>query len=438
MATMAIGQQHVLRALFLKEYTLVFIWQIFKTALSIRHRKNVHSKEARLIFSFEFLPILYRIVLKFNYYCHQLENKHKSNQLLNIPLHAKVREAIRDLILSEFKDGDKFFSEPELIPRFGVSQGTIRRAMLDLSREGLLVRKVPAGTFVCKKNESALSVGIITLASESEFIAGLLSEFSKLCRERQYPVQVYLINPDDDAEEAIRQVQNAPTNEKIVLLCNPPKLTKNLQRSLLKRGFHTVNVDVRIPGYSGNFVGVDDAEGIRLGLKHLVELGHRRIALLVNEPMEAGTIDARVQAFEKLTSKLGLTQSVVVKCETKMGEDSYVAAYNQIDNVLALRPRPTAVFTVSDVGAWATLKRLRELDIAVPQDISVLGLDDDRPSAHTHPALSTIAQPMAEIANRAIELLVKKQTESKTVFIHPTLVVRESTGTSPAMVNEQS
>ncbi|MDD5139793.1 MAG: GntR family transcriptional regulator [Verrucomicrobiales bacterium] len=360
-----------------------------------------------------------------------LEETLGAKQFRSVPLHAKIREALREIALNQFEDGDKFFSEPELIQRFGVSQGTIRHAMLDLTREGLLIRKVPAGTFVCKQPDKVLTIGIFTLGNNSEFIAGLLNELSQQCRARQYTTQIYLAHRHDGPEETLRQIENAPAHERIVLLCNTPKLTRQLHTALVKRGFQTVNVDTRIPGYSGNYVGVDDRAGIRLGLEHLAGLGHRRIVLLVNEPMEAGTIEERVRAFEEIAAARGLAEAMVVQCGTKFGEDSYEAAYQQMDKVLALNPRPTAIFSVSDAGAWAALRRLSERGVAVPQEISVLGFSDDRPSRFMHPALSTIAQPVGEIVRRAIEMLVENLPGTRAEFMPPTLVIRESTAVAP-------
>ena len=133
------------------------------------------------------------------------------------------------------------------------------------------------------------------------------------------------------------------------------------------------------------------------------------------------------RAFEEITAAGGLAEAVVVHCGTKPFEDSHDAAYRQIDKLLAVNPRPTAIFTVSDAGAWAALRRLSELGISVPQEISVLGFSDDRPSRFMHPALSTIAQPVAEIARRAIEMLVENQPGTRVEFMPPSLVIREST-----------
>jgi DNA-binding LacI/PurR family transcriptional regulator len=68
------------------------------------------------------------------------------------------------------------------------------------------------------------------------------------------------------------------------------------------------------------------------------------------------------------------------------------------------------------------------MNIPVPEKISVLGFDDDRASAYMQPALSTLAQPVDEIARRAIDLLVQREAPTGEFLLPPKLVVRESTG----------
>jgi DNA-binding LacI/PurR family transcriptional regulator len=100
--------------------------------------------------------------------------------------------------------------------------------------------------------------------------------------------------------------------------------------------------------------------------------------------------------------------------------------------IMAMKPRPTAIFAMSDPGAWVAIKWCAENDIKVPDQISVLGFSNDRPSQFTYPALTTIAHPVAKIAQCAIQLLSKPGPQRVTRMLTPELVLRESTGPAPA------
>ena len=347
------------------------------------------------------------------------------------PLHARVREQLRELALRQFKDGDRFFSEPLLIERLGVSQGTIRRAMGDLAREGLLIRKVPSGTFVSKPAARALAVEVFMPQWESPFLMAILEQLSRRCRALKQPLRVHHTHGGETIEAALLQVGDSPGSSRVILLGETPQSARALYAALSKRGYRVVNIDTLMPSCGDAYVGVDNDAGIRVGMDYLTGLGHRRIVLLVNEPIEAGNTRARIQAFEAYCREAGLSGACVVDCGLSFAGDSIRSTVGGLEQVLAMEPRPTAIFTVSDPGAWIVLRLLSDRDIRVPGAVTVLGFDDDRASEFMLPALSTLAQPVAAIAKRALELLLQDAPPLGMVLLPPMLVKRKSTGPAP-------
>jgi DNA-binding LacI/PurR family transcriptional regulator len=95
--------------------------------------------------------------------------------------------------------------------------------------------------------------------------------------------------------------------------------------------------------------------------------------------------------------------------------------------------KPTALFTVSDAGAWAAMDWLYRQGLDVPGDVSVLGFENVPTSRFTRPALTTVAHPVAEIAARAIDALWSERYDPhRHELVEPHLVVRNSTGSVPA------
>jgi len=344
----------------------------------------------------------------------------------SLPLHAQVREQLRKLALSEFADGDKFYTEPELIQRMGVAQGTVRRALGDLAREGLLERHVPKGTFVRKKPHPVFLLGVFVPEVNSEFFANALDHFVQECRSQHIRFAIYHTHKAESSVVAAQLVQNPPNEEGIVLLGNTTRMTGELTNLLKRRGYHTVNVDSLIDGYSDHYVGVDNAAGIKLGMSHLFEFGHRKINFLVNEPLAAGSVPVRIEAFQEFIADHNLTESRVHHCGTEQWEDSFDAAYAAMDAVFA--GQPTAIFAVADAGAWAALKWLAERNIRVPEQVSVIGFGGESASRFMFPSLTTVAHPMKEIAKTTLELLQSTPSTPETFLLSPSLVVRDSTG----------
>lgn len=195
---------------------------------------------------------------------------------------------------------------------------------------------------------------------------------------------------------------------------------------LQKRGYSTVNIDALIDGYSGNYIGIDNAAGIKLGMSHLFKLGHRNITLLVNEPVAAGCTSARIKAFQEFIADNHLSESRVHHCGTEHWENSFDAAYAAMDAVFS--ERPTAIFAVSDAGAWAALRWLAERNIRVPGQISVMGFDDEPTSRYMFPSLTTLVQPYNEMAKMALKLLRSSSSTPETHLFSPALADRDSTG----------
>ena len=346
-----------------------------------------------------------------------------------MPLHARVREYLRGIILESCQDGEKFYPEPFIIEQLGVSQGTARRALTDLAHEGLLVRKVPSGTFVRKRSAATKEIHIIMPGCDSVFLMGVLEHVLARCRAQGIPARIHHAGAGAHGADLVRPFLSAPDDLRILLLGVNQDLARSLYRQFSKRGIRVVNVDTLAENCGDAYVGVDNADGIRQGMEHLVALGHKRILLLVNEPMTEGNIQARVDEFKAVVQALRLAGATVECCRRNVWRALW--AKSRLQEILAGPKPPTAIFAVSDTGAWVTLKALADLDVPVPGKMSVLGFDDDRASAYMQPALSTLAQPVDHIARRAIELLVNDAQPVGDELLPPTLVVRESTGPAP-------
>ncbi|MEO7714798.1 MAG: substrate-binding domain-containing protein, partial [Capsulimonas sp.] len=123
----------------------------------------------------------------------------------------------------------------------------------------------------------------------------------------------------------------------------------------------------------------------------------------------------------------------VVSCGTRFWESAYDAAYEAMPRVwdVDALDQPTGILTVSDVGSWAALKWLAERNIRVPEDVSVMGYNDERPSRFTMPALTTMRFNAVEMVKSALQCLNLPKTELAEIWVHPHIVVRESTAPPP-------
>lgn len=351
---------------------------------------------------------------------------------VRVPLHSQVRVLLRDLIDNHFDDGQQFWTEGALIERLGVSRITIRRALDDLTREGILNRYRAKGSFVCKSGPADTAVetsrvSVFVPRVDSPLLASLLEQISLIGAERGQRIAIHVIEHGQPVDSMLAQLDGDTQSTGLLLLGSPHTIAQDIYDAVSAREYRVVCIDT--PARNAPFVGVDNGEGIRLGVEHLHSLGHRHVAYIVNEPIIHPNAADRVHYFKRYCQEFGI-RPLVLDPGPKSWHNTYTSTFQVMEQVLD--ENATAIFTCSDSGAWSALKWLRERRIEVPREISVLGFDDELPSQHTYPTLSSIAIPPDAIARRALELLSSPDLKS-TFFapvelVKPNLVVRESTG----------
>jgi DNA-binding LacI/PurR family transcriptional regulator len=168
---------------------------------------------------------------------------------------------------------------------------------------------------------------------------------------------------------------------------------------------------------------------------HLLSLNHSRIAYLAG-PSQSEASQARRRGVERALSEAGLRFPPELCPVSFPGVDG---GFQAMSALLALpaTERPTAVVAYNDLMALGALHAIRTHRLHVPEDVSVIGIDDISMAAHTNPPLTTIAQPkyrMGRVAMRILRQMIKGQPppEDGYTLMESPLIVRESTGPAPA------
>ncbi|WP_410642594.1 LacI family DNA-binding transcriptional regulator [Amycolatopsis sp. lyj-346] len=175
----------------------------------------------------------------------------------------------------------------------------------------------------------------------------------------------------------------------------------------------------------------DNLRGAQLATEHLLELGHRRIAFLSGRP-DLQSAELRKTGYLRALTAAGITPDEdLIRIGAYDPEVSAASAHA----LLTSQDRPTAVFAANDISAIATVSAARELGLAVPDDLSVVGFDNVPESALCRPPLTTVDQPIREMGHRAIRMLIAlingDEVERTHVTLDTGLVVRHSTRALP-------
>jgi LacI family transcriptional regulator len=163
-----------------------------------------------------------------------------------------------------------------------------------------------------------------------------------------------------------------------------------------------VFVDRRPKGVRGVTVRTDSRAATRKAMRHLIELGHRRIAMLTG-PTEFQTAQYRLAGFRAAMREAGIPVDEEL---IRPGHVEVEGGYRAMQEVLQLKERPTAVFSFNNLLTVGALRALQEAEISIPEDMSLLTFDDMSLFPFTNPPITAIAQPTYEMGRTAAELLL--------------------------------
>lgn len=189
---------------------------------------------------------------------------------------------------------------------------------------------------------------------------------------------------------------------------------------------------------------LDHHAAVEEALKHLYELGHRRIAFM-RGPKAIPDSEYRWESIQQVARELGIKidPANVVRIDTsgwsmKTGYHPMAPeiGYKPMKALLEQSRNFTAVFCFNDISAIGAIRALKDAGCSVPGDVSVVGFDDILSAAYYTPSLTTVRQPLAEMGKRGAQVLLQRIVNKEDQFpsevtMAPELVVRESTGPAP-------
>jgi len=254
------------------------------------------------------------------------------------------------------------------------------------------------------------------------FVSELIQGLGELCEEHDFTL--LLVPPlDGSLEGAIRR---ASVDGFISLGLGPHDRALEV---LDRMGVPTVLVDSEDVG-DHPVVNVDDRGGAEAAARHVLELGHHELAIIVLPPTRAEVGNTPTAARRMSGYLAAVEQAGAPKPQSITAGVSIAAGIRAFEALPKGRQRPTAVLAMSDTAAIGLMSAAQTAGLRVPEDLSVVGFDDIPASAWTNPGLTTVRQPIVEKGRLAARLLIQRM-KGKAVDspspLRTTLVVRGST-----------
>lgn len=209
-------------------------------------------------------------------------------------------------------------------------------------------------------------------------------------------------------------------------------LDRAQQQQLSRRSIPFVVVDTAgAPPHGVPTVGSNNWNGGLVATRHLLELGHRRVAV-ISGPADVMCSRARIDGYRSAHEAAGLP---IDRTMVRYGNFYVDTGYQHGLELLSRPDRPTAIFAGSDMQALGVLRAARELNLRVPQDVSVVGYDNLPLTEWIGPSLTTVDQPLHAMARTATAMLAGlargEVPTSPQIDLATELVVRESTAPPP-------
>lgn len=302
----------------------------------------------------------------------------------------------------------------------GISQRT-RASILKLASEkGYVTNRV------AQKLSSGQSgvIGVIALQLELPFIIGVVNGVVRAAAAAGNEVLIYS-HPEREKQPSgnVLCLLQQFTDGAVAL----PPYRADFVEALARGRFPVAMVDSPLEHAKLPCVAADDYGGARSAMKHLADLGHKRIAFVAGSP-ELGSAKERLRAYHEAVAVHGLARDGALVVP---GRYSLAGGRAAALELLALKKRPTAIFAANDLSAFGVMAALQEQGLKIPQDMSIVGFDDVPAALHVHPALTTVRQPMEAIGRAAVSTLLSQiaglAPDSARVTLPTELIVRQST-----------
>lgn len=281
----------------------------------------------------------------------------------------------------------------------------------------------PAARSLLKRETGALAILLPVITGEffSEFLTGI----DTVSREEKY---FAIVSASHREEEQLRlAIRNVCRRVDGMLVMAPESSTAGL-RNVIPSGLPVIYVNTTADDQLDDVISFDNFGGARKLVSHLLELGHRRIAIINGTPKASDAID-RFRGYRQALEGHGVKP---VESLEIPGDFTQEAGYEGARALLRLSDRPTAVFCVNDNMAVGALRAFQERGVRVPEDIALGGFDDIPMANYLTPSLTTVRVPIKKIGHMSVERLIQKtrakealQPEQQVLPVE--LVIRGST-----------
>lgn len=269
-------------------------------------------------------------------------------------------------------------------------------------------------------------IGLIISDIQNPFFTSVVRGVEDLAYENDFTV--LLCNSDEDARKECLYLDIMISERAAGVIVSPAVETGNHSKAVMQAGIPVVAVDRRMQDLEVDTVVVDNSQGAYQVVRHLLEMGHRRIGF-IGGPTQVTTAQERKDGYLRALGEQGIAPDPTL---IKTSDYKLLGGYQATCQVLDLAEPPTAIFAANNLTTLGALNCIHENGLRIPQDIAIVGFDDMPWATSLNPPLTAVAQPTYELGRMAADLLLQRikdpTREVVEVKLGSRLIIRESCG----------
>lgn len=268
-------------------------------------------------------------------------------------------------------------------------------------------------------------LGLIIPDIQNQFYSNIVRGIEDVTYGNDYAVILCNSDENPDKEKFYLDVLKSESVDGVIL----PPIHQNgkVIEEFIASGIPIICVDRKLSRESVDTVVIDNHKGAHLAVSHLIEMGHRNIAIILSSS-QLSSFQERQEGYEKALEDHGiaLDTTLIKKGDQRSSENAKELTLELLEQT----PRPTAIFVTNNLMTLGALEAINECQLNIPEDISIIGFDDMPWAGSINPPLTVVKQPAYEMGRRAGELFFQRisdpQRDAVRIVMDPKLIVRKS------------
>lgn len=352
----------------------------------------------------------------------------------NIPKYVELVNWVKEKVeAKELKSGDKLYSENELSSMFSMSRQTVRHGISKLEQEGIVERIQGSGTYICNKfkydNPKTLNIAVVTTYVDRYIFPNVIKEMEKVISGAGYFTQIAFTYNTLERESSILQTF---LNNNIVdgIIVEPtksgiPNPNIELYHEIIDRKIPTIFINSYYPNLDLPHVAMDDTKAGLIAVNHLIELGHTNIAGIFKADDRQGHFRYSGYVNGLLNAGLKIHDDNIVWIDT---EDTNHMEDNE-QRILKRLKGCTGCVCYNDEVAVSVVEICKKNNISIPEQLSIVSIDDSDMAARCDVPLTSVAYPITELGKKSAQnllYLIEDDRFDANYDFTPTLTIRNS------------